>query len=169
MAENLQPESMSTWMRSVEQRLSALERPKAVGNAALQIPQVADPAQVILVNGATFQTCWEIAIPVVIGDAVSIQFDIDLQGTAPTAEVRLTDIASNTDVVALSGSAGYTVRFDWAVPNMEVYSGVDAYRIYVMARYITGGIGMSVYRPARVIHGTSVDFDAEADGNGRIV
>lgn len=171
MAENLQPESMSTWMKGVERRLAALERPKASGSAALQIPMIDDPFNIKTISSSSFATAWQITIPVPVGDAISVQFDCNVLGTTPAAAVKLVTFNDETDELALN-SGPQTVQFDWSPPDLEDYlqvGGDSPFYVYVTAKYTAGGSGVQVIRPARVIHGSSVDFDAAADGNGRII
>jgi hypothetical protein len=167
MPENVQPETMATWMRDVERRLRLAES----GNRAViqQYGALVPPNTLQILNDAAWTPMWEFRMGRVIADAVSVQVVITTTA-GTTAQVRLADAANGwtTDSVTVGPADSKLCAFDWIVPNLlEVYLNQPGPLIYVEARR-TGGAGVtSVFLPQVALQGSSYDLDATANGNPR--
>lgn len=167
MPENLQPESMSTWMRDVDKRLAAVERPSRL--STVQYTNVTEPNQQVAVTSATFVVAWEFNLSQVVADAVSVAAIVDTSLGA-TAELRVrasTFGIPNTDPVTLNTGLQEAIRFDWIVP--EAFPGQTGVFIQLQARRTAGAGNVIVFKPYIAMQVPSYEVDATDDGNGRIL
>lgn len=166
MPENLQPESMSTWMRDVERRLAAVERPSRL--STVQYTGVTQD-NVYVTPDATWSVMWEFNLSLVVADAVSVASVVQTQSDV-VLELRLqanTSGTPTTDVLTFPVATQDVVRFDWLVPNLT--PGLSGIYIQLQARQIAGGGIGGVYTPIVAMQVPSYEVDAEADGNPRII
>lgn len=166
MPENLQPENMSTWMRGIERRLAAVERPSRL--STVQYTNVVAPNTYRQPTGS-WSVMWEFNLSLVVADAVSVAAVVITQAGV-TVDLRL--IANSfgiptTDTLSFPAGTEDAVRFDWLVPN--IFPGQVGTYIQLQAIQ-TGGAGTaSVFTPFVAMQVPSYEVEAEADGNPRII
>jgi hypothetical protein len=165
MPENVQPETMATWMRDVERRLRLAES----GNRGViqQYGAIVEPNTYVTVGGAISQP-WEFRIGRVIADAVSVRVVVST-GAGTTTEVRLRnpDTGDVTDPATVGPAESKVCAFDWAVPDMLIALGQTGPLIYVEVQRVSGANNTLVYVPQVALQGSSYDLEATADGNPR--
>lgn len=168
MPENLQPETMSTWMRDVERRLRAMETRNRLQN--VQYGAVVEPNTLVTVTDAAFTGAWEFRMGQVITDAVSVRVIVSTQ-VGTTAEVRLREVQNGwtTDAVTVPAASSEQCAFDWTIPNLDLYLGGPAPLIYVEARRTAGAGNVFVYLPQVVLQAPSYDIGATSNGNPRTI
>lgn len=164
MPDNLQPETMSTWMRDVERRLRAMETRNRL--TVQQFGAIVPPNTYAETNDPAGERLWEFRIGQVIADAVSVEFYVD-EAAGETGGVRLATTTHATDELVLPVGYEGLVRFDWIVPNMTV--GERSKLIYIEGRRIAGGGQLRIFVPQVVLHGQAYEFDATSTGNGRTI
>jgi len=168
MAENLQPESMSTWMRGIEKRLVAVERPSRL--STVQYTSIVAPNTFTQATNTAYTVMWEFNLSLVVADAVSVAAVVNTNPGA-TLNLRLkanTSGTPTTAVLAFPANTQDVVRFDWLVPNLDI--GLTGVYIQLEAQHTNGGVGNAgVYVPIIAMQVPSYEVDAAADGNPRIV
>ena len=168
MAENLQPESMSTWMRDVERRLAAVERPTRL--STVQYTTSVEPNTAVTTTSATFETVWEFALSQVVADAVSMQ-SIVVTAAGTSGEFRLranpAGTALFTDVATVGAADEKRVRFDWLVPDLVI--GSRGILIQLQARRTAGAGSVFVYNPTIAMQAPSFEINADSDGNPQVL
>jgi hypothetical protein len=116
MPENLQPETMSTWMRDVERRLRGVEsRSVPVGMPAIR----RNATDAITVTSTTAVTLHTLAIALLGRNALHLEMNLDITGSA---EVFLQfsqppGILEATSVFTFTGTTINTLRFNWDVSD----------------------------------------------------
>jgi|688.fasta_scaffold1137836_2 hypothetical protein len=168
MPENLQPETMSTWMRDVERRLRGVElNPKF---PIQQYGAVVPPNTLATFNNAAWTPVWEFRLGYVFADAVSVRVVVT---TTPgtTTEIRLRDntYSNTTSVVSIPPNTSEQCAFDWIVPNLFIFMRTTGPIIYVEARRTGGTDDTYVYIPQVALQAQSTVIGATSDGNARTV
>ena len=158
---------MSTWMRDVERRLAAVERPSRL--STVQYTNVTAP-NVYQIPTASWSTMWEFNLSLVVADAVSVAAAVITQAGV-TLDLRVianTSGVPTTDVLSFPAATEDVVRFDWLVPNLII--GATGTYIQLQARRTAGADGGgAVFTPNVAMQVPSYEVDADATGNPRIV
>jgi hypothetical protein len=165
MAENLQPEDLSTWMKDVERRLRAVES----GPTLLPTQHTAmfrESDALLAVTSGTFVGTFQCSISEVVKDSVFVQFAV-LTPAGTTGEVRLqgASLAGTpvTDVAVIGSDSFVNVKFAWLVPAFTV--GLTAVRFVVQARRTGGAGNVTVFVPNSFMQVSGFSVDANANGN----
>lgn len=168
MPDNLQPETMKSWMRSVNNRLTRVERPSRL--PTVQYTGVSLAAQTVNVTSGTFVFTWNFSLSLVVADAVQVGFTVTTPAST-TAEVRLNTPAlpgsPTTNVAAIGANLVRFVTFDWTPPGLEL--GQRGILIGIQARRVSGAGTVVVSQPRVAMQLPSFEYDAVADGNPQIV
>ncbi len=165
MPENLQPESLTTWMRDVERRLRAVESaPKLLTTQYGALRKQSDAF--VAVTSGTFVVTWEVGVSQIVNDSFLVQATV-VTDAGTTGEVRLSAPSITGDPVTSVGSfpAGVQrfVRFAWLVPDMIVGTGNALFQVEARR---TGGAGaVNVFYPDSFMQISGFQFDADANGN----
>jgi hypothetical protein len=165
MAENLQPETLTTWMRDVERRLRAVESaPKLLTAQYGSVRKQSDAF--VAVTSATFVITWEVGVSQIVNDSFLVQTTV-VADAGTTGEVRLyAPSVSGTPVTAVASiPAGVQrfVRFAWLVPDMIV--GTNTALFQVQARRTAGAGAVNVFYPDAFMAVSGFEFDADNNGN----
>lgn len=168
MPDNLQPETMSTWMRDVERRLRAMETRNRL--QTVQYGAVVEPNTLVTVTDAAYVGAWEFRMGQVIADAVSVRVVVTTQ-VGTTAQVRLREVQNGwfTDPVTVPAATSEQCAFDWSIPNLDLYLGTPGPLVYVEARRTAGAGNVFVYLPQVVLQAASYDIGATSTGNPRLL
>jgi hypothetical protein len=167
MPDNLQPETMKSWMRSVNNRLARVERPSRM--TTVQYTGVAAPTLGTDVTSGTFVNVWNFSLSQVVADAVRVGVTVTTPAST-TAEVRLnapglTGLPS-TSVAAIGANLVRFITFDWTPPGLAL--GQEGILIQVQARRVSGSGNVLVARPRIAMQLPSYEYDAVDDGNPQI-
>lgn len=166
MPENLQPESMSSWMRDVERRLAAVERPSRL--SIVDYTTVSQPNVSVNVTSGTYAVVWEFSISSVVADSVSLAAVV-ITDPSTTANLRLVANTAGipvTDVATVAANSQKIVRFDWLVPSMNI--GSSGVLIQLEARRASGVGNVAVFQPLVAMQIPAFIWNAEADGNPQV-
>ena len=117
MPENLQPETMSTWMRDVERRLRGVEsRSVPVGMPAIR----RNATDAITVTSTTAVTPHTLAIALLGRNALHLEMNLYITGSAEVflEFAQAPDfIPEATSVFAFTGTTINTLKFNWDVSD----------------------------------------------------
>jgi hypothetical protein len=158
MPENLQPETMSTWMRDVERRLRAVESRSVPVGMPLTYRPFLPPAEVTGVG--TAQTLY---IPYAGRNAIRVVMFLDITGSGRIA-LQNTDYpgAPATQTFEFVGTATGTLTFDWDISDWATMG--EIIEIRVQANVVNPGDEMLVYQPIGFECDVAL-FNATDDGN----
>jgi hypothetical protein len=116
MPENLQPETMSTWMRDVERRLRAVES----RSVPIGMPAIRTATETTTVTSTTPVTSHTLAIPLLGRNALHVETNLYITGSA---EVFLEFaqppdfVPEATSVFTFTGTTINTLKFNWDVSD----------------------------------------------------
>jgi len=165
--ENLQPESMTTWMRDVERRLRAVESaPKLLTQQYGSVRKQSDAA--VNVTSSTFIPVWEIGLSEVVNDALFAQI-VAVTSVGTVGEIRLKNfigITPVTDAATIPSGLQRTAQFAWLPPLLNI--GDTGRLIQVEARRVSGAGSMDVYYPDSFMQLSGFSVDANATGNVQV-
>ena len=169
MPENLQPESMSTWMRDVERRLAQVERPSRLSTVQYTTP--VEPNTSVAVTSATFVTVWEFALSRVVADAIQMQSVVVTDaGTSGEFRLKVNPVGATfnyTDLASMGAGIQRRVRFSWLVPDLVL--GSSGILIQFQARRTAGAGNVVVFNPTMALQAPSYEIDAEVGGNPEVL
>lgn len=164
MAENLQPQDMATWMRDIDRRLKAVERPAR--ESIVDYIGVYKPGDFVDVTSGTFVDEWAFTLSQVVADSVAVGVII-YNPAATTSQVRLrgTNIsgAPTTDTATTTANNFTYVRFDWLVPDLIL--GSTGVEIAVQIRRASGAGTVQIYRPFLAMALPAYVWNASSTGN----
>jgi hypothetical protein len=171
MSENLQPESMQSWMRSVEKRLAAVERPTRL--STVQYGLVEPAAEAFNQQGTTsasFVTLYRIPLSLIIADSVSVRTRAILfSGATGQVRLRAPNVSGTPTTSALSLPAGTNAfcQFDWTVAGLNL--GDTGIVIEIQGRKTGGSFDLVVESPVVAMQTPAFSVNATATGNPRIL
>lgn len=174
MPENLQPESMTSWMRDIEKRLAAVERPSRL--STVQTWTIAVDATGY--SGSTFLTYGQLTIGKWIADSVTIQALVATSNGTDVGEVYcdsqlntpsgLVVLPSETNKVQFSNALnGKLIQWDWKHPDLSI--GDTGIRIRIRLRRVSGTNDVRLINLTQLINQPSFVENATDDGNGRVL
>jgi hypothetical protein len=161
MPENLQPETMSTWMRDVERRLRAVEsRSVPVGMPAIR----SFGFETKIITSSTPTLAFVLGIPYTGRFGVHVAMALNIAGSA---EITLTaqpeqPMETDSSTFSFTGTADGTLSFNWDLTGVTAIG--DFLNIAVYASVATGGHSVVVFPPS----GYEADpafINATTDGN----
>jgi hypothetical protein len=116
MPENLQPETMSTWMRDVERRLRAVES-RSVPVGMPVVPRV--NATAATVTSTTPVTVHTPVIALLGRNALHLEMNLDITGSAEVflQFVQAPGILEATSLFTFTGTTISRLTFDWDVSD----------------------------------------------------
>ena len=175
MPENVQPETMATWMRDVERRLRMTESRKFM--PIVQAPQSGASSFVTRVSGvsALYATVYEFFPGPTLGDAISVRLAVETIGAA--VDIRLASrkmppfptAGFITDEISVSVGTEAVIGFDW-IPSSTITPGEGYFPAIAVQYRITSGVGdVDIYHPHAAYQAMADDVDAATDGNPRFV
>jgi len=168
MSENLQPESMQSWMRSVEKRLAAVERPARL--STVQYGSILQPNTSVNVTSGTYTSVWEFNLGLVVADAVSVRAILSNEpGTTSQARLFAPNTAGTptTSDASVPAGASRVVVFDWLVPGVTL--GNFGVLMQLQVRRSGGSGNVVVFNPFVALQAPSYSINATADGNPRVL
>jgi hypothetical protein len=144
MPENLQPETMSTWMRDVERRLRAVES-RSVPIGMPLIPRFGFTPQIITSSTPTLE--FLLGIPYTGRFGVHVGMLLNIEGSA---EITLTaqseqPIETDSSTFLFTGTAVGLLSFNWDLTGVAAIG--DFLSIAVYASVATGGHSVTVSPP----------------------
>ena len=161
MPENLQPETMSTWMRDVERRLRAVEsRSVPVGMPLL--PYFPSTANATVTQTSAVQA-HEMRFPYIARTAVHVELLLNITGSGVITLQNLTAPGlPATSTFTFTGTANGKLTFNWDISEWVTIG--ENLRIVVQALVVNPGDEMVVGTPI----GYEADpafINATTDGN----
>lgn len=164
MADNLQPETLTTWMRDMERRLRAVESaPKLLTAQYGAIRKQSEAA--VFVTSSTFVQTWEVGVSQIVNDSFLVKFTV-VTPAGTTGEVRLRAASGpggTTAVATIPAGVQRFVKFAWLVPGLVLGPTGQLYQIEARR---TGGSGaMNVFYPDAFMAVSGFQFDADNAGN----
>lgn len=143
MPENLQPETMSTWMRDVERRLRAMES-RSVPVGMPLVPY--DLSEAVTVTNTTAVTAQRVVVPYAGRGALRVGMVVAATGSA-NITLQSLDVPSypTTSTWSFSGTATGLLTFNWDISDWVVIGAPLTIR--VQALVTNGGDSMVVYPP----------------------
>lgn len=167
MPENLQPENLSTWMRDMERRLAAVERPAR--QSIVEYVGVYRPGDFVNVTSGTFANEWVFTLSQVVADSVAVGVTV-FNPAATTSQVRLRAAnvsgSPTTDTVSTTAGVFTYVRFDWLVPDLSL--GSTGVEIAVQIRRASGTGTVQIYRPFVAMALPGYAWNASPTGNPNV-
>jgi hypothetical protein len=165
MPDNLQPETLTTWMRDVERRLRAVESaPKLLTTQYGSVRKQSDAF--VAVTSGTFAVTWEVGISQIVNDSLYVELTV-VTAAGTTGEVRLkaASIAGPpvTAVASIPAGVQRFVKFAWLVPDLPI--GDNGLLFQVEARRTAGAGAVNVFYPDSFMAVSGFQFDADATGN----
>jgi hypothetical protein len=115
MPENLQPETMSTWMRDVERRLRAVES-RSVPVGMPVVPRV--NATAATVTSTTPVTAHTPVIALLGRNALHLEMNLDITGSAEVFLQESSGSVETTSTFVFLGTAIGTLTFDWDLTDV---------------------------------------------------
>jgi len=169
MPDNLQPETLTTWMRDVERRLRAVESaPKLLTAQYGGIRKQSDAA--VAVTSSTFVVTWEVGISQIVNDSLYVELTV-VTGSGTTGEVRLKAASISgppvTSVASIPAGVQRFVKFAWLVPDLPI--GDNGLLFQVEARRTGGSGNVSVFYPDSFMAVSGFQFDADNNGNVTVI
>lgn len=165
MPDNLQPETLTTWMRDVERRLRAVESAPKLLTAQYGSVRKQSDAFVAVTSGS-FVIPWEVGVSQIVNDSFLVEMTV-VTAAGTTGEVRLfAPSVSGTPVTAVASvPAGVQrfLKFAWLVPDMVL--GQNGLLFQVQARRTAGAGAVNVYYPDAFMAVSGFQFDADTTGN----
>ena len=159
MPENLQPETMSTWMRDVERRLRAVESRSVPVGTPLQIffdseTVTSTSPTLAFVLGIPYTGRFGVHVTMGLTIAGSAEITLTAQPTQPTE--------TDSSTFSFTGTATGSLSFNWDLTGVAAIG--DFLNIAVYASVTTGGDSVVVFPP----WGYEADpafINATTDGN----